>query len=64
LSFADVPTSSINSPERDQLYNLSKDPLENTNIFDTNPKKAKEMKKLLVKKLKSFPNRPYGELVK
>lgn len=49
--------------ERDQLYNLNKDPQENTNVFDANTQKAKQMKKKLVKMLKSFQGRPYGELV-
>jgi arylsulfatase A-like enzyme len=50
--------------ERDQLYNLNNDPLENNNIFNSNQNKAQEMKELLVKKLKSFTGRPYGEFVK
>lgn len=50
--------------ERDQLYNLKKDPKENNNLFDAHPKKTKEMKKLLEESLKSFPSRPYGEFTK
>tara|TARA_R110002050_G_scaffold172142_1_gene304403 strand:- start:44886 stop:46508 length:1623 start_codon:yes stop_codon:yes gene_type:complete len=50
--------------ERDQLYNLTKDPKENNNLFDAHPKKTKEMKKLLEESLKSFPSRPYGEFTK
>ncbi|WP_319589325.1 sulfatase-like hydrolase/transferase [uncultured Draconibacterium sp.] len=50
--------------ERNQLYNLNTDPKEDKNIAEVNPKKVKKMKKLLVKKLKSFPDRPYGEFVK
>lgn len=49
--------------ERNQLYNLNEDPKEDKNIAEVNPKKVKEMKKLLVKSLKSFPDRPYGEFV-
>jgi len=50
--------------ERNQLFNLNIDPKEDNNIADENHKKVKEMKKLLVKSLKSFPDRPYGEFVK
>ena len=50
--------------ERNQLYNLKNDPKENKNIAEANPEKAGEMRKLLIKSLKSFPDRPYGELVK
>lgn len=50
--------------ERDQLYNLKKDPKENNNLFDAHPRKTKEMKKLLEESLKSFPSRPYGEFTK
>lgn len=50
--------------ERDQLYNLKIDPKENNNVFEANPQRTDEMKKLLEKSLKSFPNRPYGEFVK
>ena len=50
--------------ERNQLYDLKQDPKENNNITENNPQKTKEMKKLLVKSLKSFPGRPYGEFVK
>jgi arylsulfatase A-like enzyme len=50
--------------ERDQLYNLKKDPKEDKNVFESNSKKAEQMKKLLAEKLKTFTDRPYGELVK
>jgi len=50
--------------EKNQLYDLNNDPTEDKNIVDLNPNKSEEMKKLLIKSLKSFPDRPYGELVK
>lgn len=50
--------------ERDQLYNLKMDPKEDNNVFEANPQRTEEMKKLLAKSLKSFPDRPYGEFVK
>ena len=50
--------------ERNQLFNLNIDPKEDNNIADENHKKVKEMKKLLIRSLKSFPERPYGEFVK
>ena len=50
--------------ERNQLYDLVKDPLEKNNIAEIDPEKAAEMQRLLIRKLRSFPNRPYGELVK
>jgi arylsulfatase A-like enzyme len=49
--------------EPNQLFDLKNDPLEEENIFDSNPKQSKEMKKLLVKSLESFPDRPFGEFV-
>ncbi len=49
--------------DENQLFNLNNDPTEKKNIFESNPQKSEEMKKLLIKSLKSFPNRPYGELV-
>lgn len=50
--------------ERNQLYDMKNDPVENNNIINSNSKKTKEMKKMLIKSLESFPDRPYGELVK
>ncbi len=50
--------------EKNQLFDMQNDPKENQNRFDSNPGKASELKKMLVKSLKSFPNRPYGEFVK
>ncbi len=50
--------------ERNQLYNLNIDPKEDNNIAAENHKKVREMKKLLIRSLKSFPERPYGEFVK
>jgi len=50
--------------DRNQLFDMKNDPKEDQNIADSNPKKVKEMQKILVNTLKSFPGRPYGELVK
>jgi len=50
--------------ERNQLYDMINDPVENNNIIESNPEKVGELKKMLVKSLESFPDRPYGELVK
>jgi len=50
--------------ERNQLFDLNNDPDENQNIVELQSEKEKEMRKKLVKSLKSFPGRPYGELVK
>ena len=46
---------------KDQLFDLVNDPYETTNLFNSNPTKANEMKALLTQKLALFPNRPYGE---
>jgi hypothetical protein len=43
---------------------MKNDQREEQNIADSNPEKVKEMQKILVNTLKSFPGRPYGELVK
>ena len=54
-----------NAFDCDQLYYLSKDPLEQNNLA-LNPKyktKLKEMKEIMTAELKRFPNRPYGEFV-
>ncbi len=51
--------------ECDQLYRLSRDPREQKNLA-RNPEfqaKLQEMKAMLSKELKRFPNRPYGEFV-
>ena len=50
--------------ERNQLFDMQNDPEENNNMATANPDKVEEMKELLIKSLKSFPGRPYGELVK
>ena len=49
--------------DSDQVFDLVKDPRETKNIFEDNREKAEELKKLLTKSLKSFPNRPYAEFV-
>ncbi len=49
--------------DADQIFNLVNDPREKENIFKNNREKAKELKKLLTKSLKTFPNRPYAEFV-
>jgi arylsulfatase A-like enzyme len=56
--------ASTNNPlyfDADQLFNLIEDPRETKNIFKENKENVEELKKLLVKSLKSFPQRPYGE---
>ena len=58
--------ASTNNPlyfDADQLFNLADDPRETQNIFIENKEKSAELKKLLIKYLKSFPNRPYGEFI-
>jgi len=50
--------------EQNQLYDMKNDAKESMNVFDKNPEKVKEMKKNLIKSLKLFPGRPYGEFVK
>ncbi len=49
--------------EADQLYDLKNDPHEKNNLQQTNTAELQEMKKLLVRSLKSFPGRPYAEFV-
>ena len=49
--------------DADQVFDLVKDPRETKNIFKDNREKAEELKILLTKSLKSFPNRPYAEFV-
>ena len=56
--------ASTNNPlyfDADQLFNLIEDPRETKNIFKENKENVEELKKLLIKSLKSFPQRPYGE---
>jgi len=50
--------------DKDQLYDLKNDPDEKNNIYDSNTGKAEEMKQKLVEYLRSFPARPYGEMVR
>ncbi|MBW1804028.1 MAG: sulfatase-like hydrolase/transferase [Deltaproteobacteria bacterium] len=50
--------------DKDQLYDLNNDPDEKNNISNSNTEKTEEMKKLLVEYLRSFPGRPYGEMVR
>ena len=49
--------------DADQVFDLVKDPRETKNIFEDNREKAEELKILLTKSLKTFPNRPYAEFV-
>jgi arylsulfatase A-like enzyme len=49
--------------ERDQLFDLVNDSKEQNNIYNENDKEVKKLKRLLIKTLESFPNRPYGEFV-
>ncbi|MBT6081530.1 MAG: sulfatase-like hydrolase/transferase [Polaribacter sp.] len=49
--------------DADQVFDLVKDPRETKNIFKDNREKAEELKILLTKSLKLFPNRPYAEFV-
>jgi autotransporter-associated beta strand protein len=45
----------------DQLYNLSTDPNENTNIYGQNPSVAYDLKKLLAGYIGGIPNRPFRQ---
>lgn len=47
--------------ERDQLYDLENDPWEETNLFEPNEDKSKEMKDILQSYLDLFPNHPFGD---
>jgi arylsulfatase A-like enzyme len=47
--------------EKNQLFDMKTDFLETKNVFEKNKTEANEMKNLLAKILKSFPQRPYGE---
>jgi hypothetical protein len=49
----------------DQLYRLSKDPLEQRNLARSPEyqKQLKEMRALLRTELQRFPNRPFGEFI-
>ncbi|MCX6325168.1 MAG: sulfatase-like hydrolase/transferase [Bacteroidia bacterium] len=48
--------------ERNQLFDLVNDPHELVNLYDSKPDTALFMRKKLQENLKSFPDRPYGEL--
>ena len=50
--------------EPDQLYDLSSDPQENTNIYATNPETVKSLKDKLSEWLNTFEGRPFGEFTK
>lgn len=47
--------------ERDQLFDLTRDPQENSNIFAQKPEISGELRKQLGDALKQFPGRPFGE---
>ncbi len=49
--------------DQDQLYDMKNDPEEIQNLVKSNPREVKKMKKMLVKSLESFPERPYGEFI-
>jgi len=49
--------------EPDQLFELLHDPGERLNVYSPIAPKAKEMRALLEKDLKTFENRPFGEFV-
>ena len=58
--------ASLNNPnyfQVDQLYDLRKDPREETNVFGKHPRQEKKMKALLTTYLGKFDNRPFGEFV-
>jgi len=48
--------------QRNQLFDLVNDPHELVNLYDSKPDTALFMRKKLQERLKSFPERPYGEL--
>lgn len=47
--------------DKNQLFDLRKDPFEKNNIFSKESKKGEEMKSILSKYLAGFENRPFGE---
>ncbi len=47
--------------EEDQLYNLSNDPEENTNIYGLEPAMAYQLKKRLASYIGSIPHRPFRQ---
>lgn len=49
--------------EKNQLFDMVKDPEETENIYNENTKLTKKYQQLMLKKLKSFPNRPFGEYI-
>ena len=50
--------------QMDQLYNINDDPREQDNLAEENPEKLAEMKQLLSRYLKTFPDHPFGEFTK
>ena len=50
--------------EADQLFDLVKDSEEKLNIYSSLSPTAKKMKELLIGKLQTFENRPFGEFLK
>ncbi|WP_010136343.1 sulfatase family protein [Ochrovirga pacifica] len=49
--------------DKNQLFNRVTDPEETKNLYNINSKKADEMKKKLLEKLVTFPDRPFGEFI-
>ncbi len=58
-------TKNPNYLHYDQLYNLKNDPLEQNNLakHPEHQGRLRQMKELLLKYLKSFPGRPFGEFI-
>ena len=46
--------------EKNQLFDMVKDPEETENIYNENTKLTKKYQDWMLEKLKSFPNRPFG----
>ena len=58
---AGVATTNPTYFDDDQLYNLTTDPNENTNIYGQEPATAYELKKLLASYIGGIPNRPFRQ---